>query len=177
MTPGGAVSIATLAPLGLFEPGSETRFRGISGDDAEARAIEGAKRLAESLLFILDMKHEAHEETGTGMVVLVGGNGGMSERYREVLEERGLTLRHFEKRVPNGTRRTLGRIAAVFVVVGMVSHSLRDRVKELAHEDTPVVYLRTASVSALRAAVDDLETSRKDPAADATRGREKRRAT
>ncbi len=97
----------------------------------------------------------------TETVVIVGGCGGLSQRYRAVLEERGLSLRHFETRVPNGARRTLGRIAAVFVVVGMVSHSLRDRVKELTPDNTPVVYLRTASVSALRAAVDGLDASRK----------------
>ncbi len=102
-------------------------------------------------------------------VVLVGGCGGLSTRYREVLEGRGLALRHFETRVPNGARRTLGRIVAVFVVVGMVSHALRDRVKELAPGDTPVVYLRTASVSALRAAVDGLAASRGDASATGER--------
>ncbi|MDF2695551.1 MAG: hypothetical protein K0S65_3934 [Labilithrix sp.] len=73
-------------------------------------------------------------EPGTGSkgaVIVVGGSGGMSERYREVVEERGLELRHFENRVPNGTRRILGRVAAVVVMVGMVSHSLRDQAKAL----------------------------------------------
>ena len=92
-------------------------------------------------------------------VVVVGGSGGMSERYREIVEERGLELRHFENRVPNGTRRMLGRVAAVIVMVGMVSHSLRDQVKGLVSDDAPVVYLRTASVSALRNALAALETS------------------
>src|SRR4051812_21599096 len=88
-----------------------------------------------------------------GAVIVVGGSGGMSERYREIVEERGLELRHFENRVPNGTRRILGRVAAVIIMVGMVSHSLRDQVKELVGADAPVVYLRSASVSALRNAV------------------------
>lgn len=92
-----------------------------------------------------------------GAVVVVGGNGGMVDRYRAVVEERGLELRHFEKRVPNGTRRILGRVAAVVVMVGMVSHSLRDQVKGLVSDDAPVVYLRTASVSALRSAVAALD--------------------
>lgn len=95
-------------------------------------------------------------DTESPLVVLVGGCGGLSERYRAVLEERGMRVRHFEKRVPNGVRRSLGRIAAVFVVVSMVSHSLRDRVKELADDGTPIVYLRTASVSAVRAAAQEL---------------------
>jgi hypothetical protein len=92
-----------------------------------------------------------------GAVIVVGGSGGMSERYREIVEERGLELRHFENRVPNGTRRILGRVAAVIVMVGMVSHSLRDQAKALVADGAPVVYLRSASVSALRNAVAALE--------------------
>ena len=100
------------------------------------------------------------KETGSAKaaVVVVGGSGGMSARYRAIVEERGLELRHFENRVPNGTRRMLGRVAAVIVMVGMVSHSLRDQVKGLVSDDAPVVYLRTASVSALRTAVAALDT-------------------
>lgn len=92
-----------------------------------------------------------------GAVIVVGGNGGMSDRYRAIVEQHGLELRHFEKRVPNGTRHILGRVAAVFIIVGMVSHSLRDQVKALVPGDAPVVYLRSASVSALRSAVASLE--------------------
>jgi hypothetical protein len=90
-------------------------------------------------------------------VLLLGGNGGMSDRYREVVEEKGLVLRHYEKKVPPGVRHTLGRVAAVVIMVGMVSHALRDQVKGLVTDGAPVVYLRTASVSALRAAVENLE--------------------
>lgn len=82
----------------------------------------------------------------------------MSDRYRAIVEDRGLELRHFENRVPNGTRRILGRVAAVIVMVGMVSHSLRDQVKGIVPDDAPVVYLRSASVSALRNAVAALDT-------------------
>lgn len=89
-------------------------------------------------------------------VIVVGGSGGMSERYREVIESRGHQLRHFENRVPNGTKQILGRVAAVIVIVGMVSHALRDQAKALVSDEAPVVYLRTASVSALRNAVASL---------------------
>lgn len=91
-----------------------------------------------------------------GAVIVVGGSGGMSERYRAVVAERGLELRHFERRVPNGTRRIVGRVAAVFIMVGMVSHALRDQVRALV-PDAPVVYLRSASISALRNAVACLD--------------------
>jgi hypothetical protein len=100
---------------------------------------------------------EGQAPTTRASVVVVGGSGGLSDRYRAIVEERGLELRHFENRVPNGTRRILGRVAAVIVMVGMVSHSLRDQVKGLVSEDAPVVYLRSASVSAMRNAVATLE--------------------
>jgi hypothetical protein len=91
-----------------------------------------------------------------GAVIVVGGSGGMSERYRAVVAERGLELRHFENRVPNGMRR-VGRVAAVIIMVGMVSHALRDQVQALVPAGAPVVYLRSASISALRSAVAALE--------------------
>ena len=94
----------------------------------------------------------------TGAVVVVGGSGGMSGRYREVVEERGHELRHFENRIPNGTRHLLGKVAAVIIMVGMVSHSLRDQAKDLVPEGAKVVYLRSASISSLRTAVAALET-------------------
>lgn len=97
-------------------------------------------------------------EDGTkGAVIVVGGSGGMSQRYRAIVAERGLELRHFEHRVPNGTRRVLGRVAAVFIMVGMVSHALRDQVEALVPEGAPVVYLHSASISALRSAVASLD--------------------
>lgn len=95
-------------------------------------------------------KKEASEST----VVVVGGHGGMSSRYREVAQRFGWSLRHFEQRIPPGVRHGAGKIALVVVMVGMVSHALRDQIKELVTDDTKVVYLRTASVSALRAAVE-----------------------
>ena len=103
-------------------------------------------------------KRDLAARTGGATIVVVGGSGGMSERYRAIAEERGLELRHFENRVPNGTRRILGRVAAVIVMVGMVSHSLRDQVKGIVSDYAPIVYLRSASVSALRNAVSALET-------------------
>jgi hypothetical protein len=89
-------------------------------------------------------------------VVVVGGSGGMSARYRSVVEEKGLELRHFENRIPNGTRKLLGSVAAVIIMVGMVSHALRDQAKDLVPEGAPVVYLHSASISALRQAVSQL---------------------
>jgi hypothetical protein len=89
-------------------------------------------------------------------VLVIGGSGGMSDRYRDVVEKHGWSLRHYENRVPPGARRDLGKVALVVIMVSMVSHALRDQVRSLAIEDARVVYLRTASVSALRGAVEQL---------------------
>jgi hypothetical protein len=89
-------------------------------------------------------------------VLVIGGSGGMSERYRDVVEKRGLSLRHYENKLPSGARRDLGKVALIVIMVSMVSHALRDQVRSLAVEDAPVIYLRSASVSALRGAVEQL---------------------
>ncbi len=87
-------------------------------------------------------------------VLLFGGSGGLTNRYREVVERRGLVMRHYENRVPAGARHVQGTVALVIVMVGMVSHALRDQAVNLAGEGAQVVYLRTGSISALRGAVD-----------------------
>jgi uncharacterized protein YgbK (DUF1537 family) len=86
-------------------------------------------------------------------VLVVGGNGGLTDRYREVAAEHGWDLVHYEKKVPQGARHGIAQVALVVVVVGMVSHTLRDQVKNLSTANAPIVYVRTASASALRAAV------------------------
>ena len=86
-------------------------------------------------------------------VLVVGGHGGLLDRYREVAAEHGWDLVQYEKKVPTGARHGIAHVALVVVMVGMVSHTLRDQVRSLAAADAPVVYLRTASMSALRSAV------------------------
>jgi Uncharacterized protein conserved in bacteria (DUF2325) len=95
--------------------------------------------------------------SGENTIVLIGGHGGMSARYRAIAEERGLVLRHFEQRVPAGARKNLGKVAAVMIMAGMVSHSLRDQVRGLVSEGASIVYLRSSSISALRSAVEQIE--------------------
>lgn len=100
-------------------------------------------------------KNEKHEQSsGESTVVVVGGHGGMSSRYKEVAGRFGWSLKHFEQRIPPGVRHGAGKIALVVVMVGMVSHALRDQIKDLVTGDTKVVYVRSASVSALRQAVE-----------------------
>jgi hypothetical protein len=118
-------------------------------------------RLAWALLNGLDMKTETCSRPVDGnkvradqTVLVIGGSGGMSNRYREVVERRGWSLRHYENKVPPGARHGAGKIALVIIMVTMVSHSLRQQVQSLAIEDAKVVYLKSASVSALRAAVE-----------------------
>lgn len=87
-------------------------------------------------------------------VLVIGGSGGMSSRYRDVVEKHGWSLRHYENRVPPGARHSVGKVALIVIMVTMVSHALRDQMESLAADGAPVVYLRSASVSALRAAIE-----------------------
>lgn len=103
------------------------------------------------------LRQDVQADPELAAVVVVGGKGGLSAHYREVVEERGYELRHFEAKIPPGGRRTAGKIALVVVMVGMVSHSLRAQIERIVPDETKVVYVRTASVSGLRAAVDGLE--------------------
>ncbi len=94
------------------------------------------------------MAHKNREAQRDGRskqtVIVVGGHGGLSDRYREVAAEHGWDLVHYEKKVPGGARHGIAHVTLVVVIVGMVSHTLRDQVKNLAAADAPVVYLRTA---------------------------------
>ncbi|KYF76966.1 hypothetical protein BE11_39900 [Sorangium cellulosum] len=87
-------------------------------------------------------------------VLVIGGSGGMSSRYRDLVEQHGWSMRHYENRVPPGARHGAGKVALIVIMVTMVSHALRDQMQSLAAEGAPVVYLRSASVSALRAALE-----------------------
>ncbi len=97
------------------------------------------------------------KDDGEHTVVVVGGHGGMSSRYRDVAKKLGWSVKHYEQRLPPGLRHSIGKIGLVVVMVGMVSHALRDQVKELVADDSRVVYVRTASVSALRTAIEEHE--------------------
>jgi hypothetical protein len=106
----------------------------------------------------MEKRQEAGEREHGGRakqtVLVIGGSGGMSNRYRDVVESHGLALRHYENRLPPGARRTQGSVGLVIVMVSMVSHSLRDQAQNLAGVGASIVYLRSASVSALRSAVE-----------------------
>lgn len=96
-----------------------------------------------------------NDESKGRTVMVIGGNGGMSHRYREVVQSRGWTLRHFEKKIPPSVRRSVAaERAIVIVIVTMVSHVLRDQARDLASDGAKLLYLESASVSALRAAVE-----------------------
>ncbi|MBK7830105.1 DUF2325 domain-containing protein [Nannocystis sp.] len=98
---------------------------------------------------------ENAKDDGEHTVVVVGGHGGMSSRYRDVAKKLGWSVKHYEQRIPPGLRHSIGKIGLVVVMVGMVSHALRDQVKELVADESRVKYVRTASVSALRAAIEE----------------------
>lgn len=87
-------------------------------------------------------------------MVIVCGHGGMLDRYREVVERRGWSLKHFEQRIPQGFRHSAGEVDLVVVMLDKVSHALRDQINALVAGAAKVIYLRSSSVSALRAAVE-----------------------
>jgi len=98
----------------------------------------------------------ARNERADQTVLVIGGSGGMSNRYRDVVEKRGWSLRHYENRLPAGVRKGSGKIALVVIMVSMVSHSLLQQVQSMGIEGAQIVYLRSASISALRAVVEQL---------------------
>ncbi len=103
------------------------------------------------------MSHAAKQtkDDSEPTVVVVGGHGGMTSRYRDVAKKLGWSAKHYEQRLPPGLRHSIGKIGLVVVMVGMVSHALRDQIKDLIQDDSRVVYVRTASVSALRNAIEE----------------------
>jgi precorrin isomerase len=86
-------------------------------------------------------------------VLVVGGKGGLVQHYRDAVEQEGYELLHFENKVPPKGRRGLGKAALVVVMISMVSHALSQQVRALVPEGAAVVYLKSPSVSALRAAI------------------------
>ena len=96
----------------------------------------------------------ARNERADQTVLVIGGSGGLANRYRDVVEKRGWSLRHYENRLPPGARRASGKIALVVIMVSMVSHSLLQQVQSMGLDDAQIVYLRSASISALRAVVE-----------------------
>ncbi len=84
-------------------------------------------------------------------MLLIGGNGGRSALYRGAAASLGCDLLHIEK----GTLPpTPPRVALIVVVASVCSHPLREAAARLAElRSIPIVYLRTASVSALRKAL------------------------
>jgi hypothetical protein len=115
-----------------------------------------AHRLLEGVGMKHDEKPQAMDKGAKSnqTVLVIGGSGGLSGRYRDIVEKHGCSLRHYENRVPPGARRDAGKVALVVVMVSMVSHSLREQVRSLDIDNAPVVYLRSASISALRGAVE-----------------------
>lgn len=83
-------------------------------------------------------------------IVVIGGNGGLFARYRDLVERSGYQFSGFENHVPVGRGPSAAKIALVIVMVTMVSHPLLERARALAGDPTRIVYLRSPSISALR---------------------------
>lgn len=87
-------------------------------------------------------------------VVIVGGKGGLFAHYRQAVERSGYECRYYEDRVPTKSGPSRGKIALVIVLVSMVSHSLLAHARELAGDQSRIVYLRSASVTSIRQTVE-----------------------
>lgn len=105
--------------------------------------------------------------------IVVGGNGGLVSQYRRAVDAAGYDLDYHEKTTPRAAHSTtsrigaqkVDRIGAVVVFVTNCGHAQRDAAVAIARDVglTPH-YLRTASPSALRRALEPTEAR-----ADATR--------
>ncbi len=106
------------------------------------------------------MNRETHAQSvekdsrGGKTVLVIGGSGGLSDRYRDIAKRHGFSLRHYETRMPRGTPKDADKVALVVIMVNMVSHALRDQVANLGLDGAPIMYLRSASISALRMALE-----------------------
>lgn len=100
-----------------------------------------------------DQSDQGISRRSRGTVIILGGKGGAEPRYRAVAAEHGYELEHYEQRVPPKTRTNKARVAFVIVMVSMISHPLMEHAKRLAGDGTSVVYLRSASLSAIREAL------------------------
>jgi hypothetical protein len=96
-------------------------------------------------------------------VVLFGGKGGLEARYRDAVEQSGYEFRYYEARVPTHGGPLASRIALVIVIASMVSHPLLAHARQLAGEATRIVYLRSASISALRQTIASQDAAPANP--------------
>ncbi len=84
-------------------------------------------------------------------VLLVGGNGGMVDRYREAAESSGFSLTHAEHQLKRGN--TMAAYCAVVIIINPNSHPLREAAATLATSlGLEAIYVRTGSVSMVEAA-------------------------
>jgi hypothetical protein len=98
-------------------------------------------------------------------VVIVGGKGGLEEHYKKVVERFGYEFSFYEQRIVAKKVPNRARIAMVIVMVGMISHPLMAHARELADSGSSLVYLRTPSVSGVRAALEMVQSGSRATAA------------
>jgi hypothetical protein len=99
-------------------------------------------------------EHEQTSQAARDTVIIVGGKGGLESRYRELADDFGYDLKHYEQRFPAKTPPSLKRIAMVIVMVTMVSHPLMARARSLVADGADIVYLKSASVSAVKGTLE-----------------------
>lgn len=91
-------------------------------------------------------------------VIIVGGKGGLSSRYRQEVERNGFQCCYYEDRVPTKYNPARNKIALVIIMVTMISHPLMARARLLAGNEAPVVYLKSPSLSSVRQTIETART-------------------
>jgi len=87
-------------------------------------------------------------------VLYVGGQPHLVGRYRELVERCGGVFEHHDGSEERRLGRMIGRASVVVCPVSCVSHDAVHRLKELCRRRrTPVMFLRSASVSSLTRSV------------------------
>lgn len=91
-------------------------------------------------------------------VIIVGGKGGLSARYRHEVERNGFQCCYYEDRVPSKYNPARSKIALVIIMVTMISHPLMERARVLAGDQARVVYLKSPSLSSVRQTIETAKT-------------------
>jgi hypothetical protein len=104
------------------------------------------------------MVHPNLDSHARDTVIIVGGKGSLSARYRQEVERNGFNFCYYEDRVPGKYNPARSKIALVIVMVTMISHPLMERARLLAGNETRVVYLKSPSLSSVRQTIETAKT-------------------
>ena len=136
--------------------GNRIGARRISANQAEPARVAGWRAPCDGRSMTPSTPHANERDT----VVIIGGKDSLQAHYRAAVEKNGYQLRSYETRVPTKCGPAASKIALVIVMVTMVSHPLMMRARALAGEQGRIVYLKSPSITSLRATVEAVACDR-----------------